>query len=250
MELNMNNIPKRKRSGTLYEYPSDIVKSRDAQLMFGGSSKKCRKTVNEDDEGDDGDEPGIDFTKIFKRSSPDENSYVIDNNIYFTDDITMDTINKLIKQIRSLEKKLILIGINLKISPPPIILHITSNGGSVIAALKCVNLIKSLTVEIHSVIDSYAASAATLISVCCDKRLMNKYSSVMVHEIRSCTSWNKLSELQDEVGNITKMMEQLKDIYAEHTNLTRSQLSKLLRRDIDWTPQEALKYGIIDEILE
>ena len=157
--------------------------------------------------------------------------------------------NKLIKQIRSLEKKLIIMGINLKIIPPPIILHITSNGGSVIAALKCVNLIKSLSIEIHSVIDSYAASAATLISVCCNKRYMNKYSSVLVHELRSSTTWSRLSDLQDEVGNMTKMMEQLKDIYVKHTKLTRSQLSKLLRRDIDWTPEEALKNGIIDEIL-
>ena len=71
----------------------------------------------------------------------------------------------------------------------------------------------------------------------------------MVHELRSSTTWSRLSDLQDEVGNMTKMMEQLKDIYVEHTKLTRSQLSKLLRRDIDWTPDQALKNGIIDEII-
>ena len=233
MELNMNYNRKRRDS------------TKESKVIFGGNNKRSKKASNDSDE----EEPEIDFSKIFKKNSPDENSYVIDNNIYFTDDITMDTMNKLIKQIRSLEKKLIIMGINLKIIPPPIILHITSNGGSVIAALKCVNLIKSLSIEIHSVIDSYAASAATLISVCCNKRYMNKYSSVLVHELRSSTTWSRLSDLQDEVGNMTKMMEQLKDIYVKHTKLTRSQLSKLLRRDIDWTPEEALKNGIIDEIL-
>jgi ATP-dependent protease ClpP protease subunit len=234
MELNMTHNRKRQNS------------IKDSNVMFGGNIKRSKKASNESDD----DEPEIDFSKIFKKNSPDENSYVVDNNIYFTDDITMDTMNKLIKQIRSLEKKLIIMGLNLKITPPPIILHITSNGGSVIAALKCVNLIKSLSIEIHSIIDSYAASAATLISVCCNKRYMNKYSSVMIHELRSQTNWNKLSELQDEVGNMTKMMEQLKDIYVEHTKLTRSQLSKLLRRDIDWSPIQALDNGLIDEILE
>jgi len=234
MELNMNYNRKRR----------DSVK--ESKVMFGGDIKRSKKASNDTDD----EEPEIDFSKIFKKNSPDENSYVVDNNIYFTDDITMDTMNKLIKQIRSLEKKLIIMGLNLKITPPPIILHITSNGGSVIAALKCVNLIKSLSIEIHSIIDSYAASAATLISVCCNKRYMNKYSSVMIHELRSQTNWNKLSELQDEVGNMTKMMEQLKDIYVEHTKLTRSQLSKLLRRDIDWSPIQALDNGLIDEILE
>ena len=241
MEVN-KNIMKRRRSGTLYEYPADMM-AKDNKIMFGGKKNSIKNDEGSEDEG-------IDFGKLFKRQSPEENSYIVDNNIYFTDDITMDTMNKLIKQIRSLEKKLIMMGLNLKISPPPIILHITSNGGSVIAALKCINLIKSLTIDIHSVIDSFAASAATLISVCCDKRLMNKYSSLLIHELRSQTSWNKLSELQDEVGNMTKMMEQLKDIYAEHTNLTRSQLSKILRRDIEWSPQEAMKNGLIDEIIE
>ncbi len=243
MEVN-KNIMKRRRSVTLYEYPADMM-AKESKVIFG-----CKKNTVKNEDDDDGDEPGIDFSRLFKKNSPEENSYVVDNNIYFTDDITMDTMNKLIKQIRSLEKKLIMMGINLKISPPPIVLHITSNGGSVIAALKCINLIKSLTVDIYSVIDSFAASAATLISVCCDKRLMNKYSSLLIHELRSQTSWNKLSELQDEVGNMTKMMEQLKDIYAEHTNMTRSQLSKILRRDIEWSPQEALKNGLIDEIIE
>ena len=243
MEVN-KNIMKRRRSVTLYEYPADMM-AKESKVIFG-----CNKNTVKNEDDDDGDEPGIDFSRLFKKNSPEENSYVVDNNIYFTDDITMDTMNKLIKQIRSLEKKLIMMGINLKISPPPIVLHITSNGGSVIAALKCINLIKSLTVDIYSVIDSFAASAATLISVCCDKRLMNKYSSLLIHELRSQTSWNKLSELQDEIGNMTKMMEQLKDIYAEHTNMTRSQLSKILRRDIEWSPQEALKNGLIDEIIE
>jgi ATP-dependent protease ClpP protease subunit len=233
---------KRRRSVTLYEYPTDMM-AKESKVIFGG-----KKSSPMNDEGSE--DEGIDFGKLFKRQSPEENSYVVDNNIYFTDDITMDTINKLIKQIRSLEKKLIMMGLNLKISPPPIVLHITSNGGSVIAALKCINLIKSLTIDIHSVIDSFAASAATLISVCCDKRLMNKYSSLLIHELRSQTSWSKLSDLQDEVGNMTKMMEQLKDIYAEHTNMTRSQLSKILRRDIEWSPQEAMKHGLIDEIVE
>jgi len=222
------------------------TKDIDDKVMFGNMNKKLKNNSNDDDDED----PEFDITKIFKKNVPDENSYVVDNNIYFTDDITMDTMNKLIKQIRTLEKKLIIMGFNLKIKPPPIILNITSNGGSVIAALKCVNLIKSLSIEIHSVIDSYAASAATLISTVCNKRFMNKYSSVMIHELSSATSWARFSDLQDQVENMAKMMEQIKDIYVTHTNIKRSTLSKLLKRDIDWTPEEALKNGLIDEIIE
>lgn len=248
MEVNMNNMSsmKRRRSGTLYEYPTDLVKSKDAQLMFGGSSKKCRKTVNEDD---DEDEPGIDFTKIFKRGSSDDNSYITDNNIYFNDDISMETINKLNKQLRTLQTKLVTMATNLNIDPPPIKLHITSNGGSVFAAFRAINCIKSLNVEVHSIVDGYAASAATLISVCCDKRYINEYSNMLIHELRSSTSWNKMSELEDEVENMKNVMNQIKDIYVEHTNLSRAELNKLLKRDMDWDVKQCLKAGLVDEII-
>lgn len=248
MEVNMNNITsiKRRRSGTLYEYPTDIIKSKDAKLMFGGSSKKSRKTVNQDD---DEEEPGIDFTKIFKRGSSDDNSYITDNNIYFNDDISMETINKLNKQLRTLQTKLVTMATNLNIDPPPIKLHITSNGGSVFAAFRAINCIKSLNVEVHSIVDGYAASAATLISVCCDKRYINAYSNMLIHELRSSTSWNKMSELEDEVENMKNVMNQIKDIYVEHTNLSRAELNKLLKRDMDWDVNQCLKAGLVDEII-
>ena len=239
MEVNNN---KRRRSGTLYEYPKDMLKSKDSKIVFSG---KKSKTENSED-----GEEGIDFSTLFKRQSPEDNSYVVDNNIYFNDDITMETINKLNKQMRSLQTKLISMSINLNIEPPPIRLHITSDGGSVFAAFKAINCMKSLSVDVHTIVDGYAASAATMISVCGDKRYINKYSNMLIHELRSATSWNKMSELQDEVENMKKIMEQIKDIYVEHTNLTRVELTRLLKRDMDWDVQKCIQSGLVDEIIE
>jgi len=232
MEVNMNST-KRTRSG---------------QVMFGGnnpSGKKPNVTNNEEEE-----ETGIDFSKLFKRGSSEDNSYVVDNNIYFNDDITMETINKLTKQMRALQTKLLAMAFSLKIEPPPIRLHITSDGGSVFAAYRAINCIKSLSVEVHTIIDGFAASAATLISVCGDKRYINKYSNMLIHELRSSTSWNKMSELEDEIENLKHVMNQIKDIYVEHTSLTRTELSKLLKRDMEWDADKCLQAGLVDEILE
>ena len=244
MEVNNNNM-KRRRSCTLYEYPEDMIKNKESNILF--SSKKVKQNVLKNDESED---EGIDFSKLFKRGSTEDNSYVVDNNIYFNDDITMETINKLNKQMRALQTKLLSMSTNLNIEPPPIKLHITSNGGSVFAAFRAINCMKSLSLEVHTIVDGYAASAATMISVCGDKRYINKYSNMLIHELRSATSWNKMSELEDEIQNMKKIMDQIKDIYVEHTNLTRGELNKLLKRDIDWSPVECLKAGLIDEIIE
>jgi len=72
---------------------------------------------------------------------------------------------------------------------------------------------------------------------------------MLIHELRSATSWNKMSELEDEISNLKKTMENIKDIYAEHTKITRSELSKILKKDIDWDAKECLKRGLVDEII-
>jgi ATP-dependent protease ClpP protease subunit len=243
MEVN-KNIMKRRRSVTLYEYPADMMKAKDSKIIFGSKRAAPGHT------NDESDDEGIDFSKLFKRGSTEDNSYVVDNNIYFNDDISMETINKLNKQMRSLQTKLLTMASNLNIEPPPIRLHITSNGGSVFAAFRCINCMKALTVHVHTIVDGYAASAATMISVCGDKRYINKYSNMLIHELRSATSWNKMSELEDEVENMKKIMDQIKDIYVEHTNLTRAELNKLLKRDMDWDVKKCLQAGLVDEILE
>ena len=172
MDLGM----KRKRSGTLYEYPNDMTKNKESNILFTSNTSKHIVSKN-----DDSEDEGIDFSKLFKRGSTEDNSYVVDNNIYFNDDITMDTINKLNKQMRALQTKLVAMGTNLNIEPPPIRLHITSNGGSVFAAFRAINCMKALSVEVHTIVDGYAASAATMISVCGDKRYINKYSNMLIY---------------------------------------------------------------------
>ena len=62
MDLGM----KRKRSGTLYEYPSDMSKNKESNILF---SSKVRNEESDDE--------GIDFSKLFKRGSTEDNSFRI-----------------------------------------------------------------------------------------------------------------------------------------------------------------------------
>jgi ATP-dependent protease ClpP protease subunit len=236
---------KRRRSVTLYEYPAYMMKSKQNKIMFGGKNNKT--TANEDD--DDGDEPGIDFSKLFKKNTGDE-SYIVDNKIYFTDDITKESITKLNKQLLSLQSKLINMSNSLGIDQIPIKLYLSSHGGCLDSTLRCINTIKSLTIPLHTIVDSYAASGCTLISVVADRRYIRKYSTFLIHELRSGVSWNKYSEIENEVQNMKTYMEMIKDIYATHTKLTRAQLSVMLKKDVYFTPLQCRDYGLVDEIIE
>lgn len=246
MEVNMNRFSKRTRSERIYDYPGEM--KNNEKIMFGGNLNKKTKVIKVSDEDDD-EEHGIDFTKLFKKNTGDE-SYIVDNKIYFTDDITNESITKLNKQILSLQTKLINMSNNLGIDQIPIKLYLSSYGGSLDATFRCINTIKSLTIPLYTIVDSYAASGCTLISVVADRRYMTKYSTFLIHELRSGVSWNKYSEIENEVQNMKTYMEMIKDIYASHTKLTRSQLSMMLKKDVQWTPTQCLAYGLIDEIIE
>jgi ATP-dependent protease ClpP protease subunit len=207
------------------------------------SEDKKRKVMD-----DDSDDDGFSFPSIFKSMGSDS-CYSKDNNIYFNDDISMETVSKLNKEIRALEQKLQIQALKMGTEPPPIKLHLTTYGGSVHAAFSAIACIKSCKVPIHSVIDGYVASAGTLISVCASKRYIHRHSAMLIHELRSST-WGKMSVIEEEVENMKKMMVKLKDIYVEHTKLTTAQLDRILKKDNDWYSDECLKKGLVDEIIE
>lgn len=215
-----------------------------ANVFASKRTKKDVEPANDEEEG----EGDFDIGKLFKMPS-NPACYTIDNNIYFNDDISMETVSALNKEIRQLQNKLLGVSIKMGIEPPPIKLHITTYGGSVHAAFSAIGCIKSSKVPVHTVIDGYVASAGTLISVCGAKRYMHKHSSMLIHELRSGT-WGKMSVIEDEVENLKKMMTKIKDIYTDHTKLKKKDLDTILKKDNDWYAEECLKNGLVDELIE
>jgi ATP-dependent Clp protease protease subunit len=206
------------------------------------------KKVKEEETNDGSDGEGdIDISKLFRGPS-NPACYTIDNNIYFNDDISMETVTTLNKELRNLQNKLLMVSIKMGIEPPPIKLHLTTYGGSVHAAFSVIGCIKSSRVPVHTVIDGYVASAGTLISVCGAKRYMHKHSSMLIHELRSGT-WGKMSVIEEEYENLKKMMTKIKDLYLEHTKLKKKDLDAILKKDNDWYADECLKSGLVDELI-
>jgi ATP-dependent Clp protease protease subunit len=208
-------------------------------------TKQIEKKQVENDDDDEGD--GFDISKLFKGPS-NPSCYTIDNNIYFNDDISMETVSLLNKEIRNLQNKLLTVSIKMGIEPPPIKLHLTTYGGSVHAAFSAISCIQSCKVDVHTVIDGYVASAGTLISVCGKKRFIHKHSSMLIHELRSGT-WGKMSVLEEEFENLKKMMDKIKTIYVENSKLKKKELDVILKKDSDWYADECLKHGLVDEII-
>jgi len=129
-------------------------------------------------------------------------------------------------------------------------LYIQSPGGSLLPTLAVVDEIKTLDIPVHTYIRGYAASAATLLSVVGEKRYMYSHSVMMIHGIKlNGQRSDSLLDVKDLNSNVDLFMQIIKNIYLENTKISEEQLENFFYRDKWISANEALSYGLIDEII-
>ena len=151
-------------------------------------------------------------------------------------------------ELKILEKKLLCMSIQFDIPVPEIKIHINSEGGDLFAGLSMSDAIRVCKVPVTTIIEGEAASAATIISVVADKRMITKNSHMLIHQM-STGFWGKYNEFLDEMQNQKTLMDIMKKIYNEYTNITIKELNVCLKKDIYWTPEYCLNNGLVDEII-
>ena len=178
-----------------------------------------------------------------------------DNHIYFYDDVNSRSILLLIKYIKNLNDKLCLIKEDLKIKYNSnidlnIYLHINSGGGYITDAFAAIDYIKKSKIPIVSIIDGYAASAATFLSIICHKRIITNFSTMLIHQLSSSLE-GTFHRLSDDNENNIYLQNQIKKLYIENSKgkLTDKKLNKILKHDLMWNAEKCLKYGLVDEIV-
>lgn len=130
----------------------------------------------------------------------------------------------------------------------PIKLHIQSGGGMLMPTFYVCDLIKNIDTPVHIYIDGFVASAASLISVCGDKRFMTEHSFMLIHQLQSQSS-GRLDEMKDEISNLDFFMENAKDIYLKNSKISKTTLDKLLSNELWINASQCLQLGLIDEII-
>ena len=164
---------------------------------------------------------------------------MFNNHIYFYTDVNTKNIlelNMMINEINHCELKF-----------DDIFIHIQSYGGDVYEALSAVDTILNSEIPVTTIVEGFAASAATLISISGDYRYIFRHASMLVHQLRGGT-YGKKCDLDDEHDNIQKLDKLLKNIYKDHTTMKMKQIDELIKKEITLDPNTCLKYGLADEI--
>lgn len=207
------------------------------------TKKSITKTQFKNDSNDEGEEDKEELVNC------------VENHIYLYCYINNKSILSLITHIKTLNVKLSNIKNDLNIKYDVsvdlnIYLHINSNGGYITDALAAINYIEKSKIPIVSIIDGYAASAATLLSVSCSKRQITKYSSMLIHQL-SGSYEGTYEKMKDDNINNKYLFNLMKNIYIKNSNnkLTHTKLNKFLKHDLMWGADICLKNGLVDEII-
>jgi len=131
--------------------------------------------------------------------------------------------------------------------------HIVFNspGGSVYDGLALFDFLKSLQVAGHEITTEAVGMAASMGGILLQAgnwRVLGRHSWMLIHEIQGINVGNTSTQ-DDNVGRMKRLQEQMIDIYAERSTMTRRQIkSRWSRKDWWLDAEEALKLGFIDEI--
>jgi len=170
------------------------------------------------------------------------------STIFYYTGISKPHILELNKHLHNLETVHLTNSFKLDTDPANIKLRINSGGGSIVAGVAGMDNIRTLKIPVHTIIDGFCASAATFLSVVGVRRTITKNSFMLIHQL-STRFWGKYEEFEDEKKNMDMVMEMIRRIYLEYTNVPKRELDKILKHDLFLDAEKCLKWGMVDEII-
>ena len=129
-------------------------------------------------------------------------------------------------------------------------IYINSPGGSVTAGLGIYDTMQFISSDVATICTGMAASMGAVLLVAGQegKRSALPHSRVMIHQPLGGVQ-GQASDIEIEAREIIKTKKELYESLAQNTGKTLEQIEKDADRDYWMTAQEALEYGMVDEIL-
>jgi len=185
---------------------------------------------------------------VIERSSRGERSYdifsrlLMDRIVFLGSAINDDVANVIIAQLLFLQSD----------SPEKdIYLYINSPGGSVYAGMAIYDTMKFLSCDVNTYCMGIAASMGSFLlsAGTKGKRYALPNSRIMLHQ-PSGGSQGTAADIEIQARELLYIRERMNLIYAENTGQTVEQIASDLDRDRFMSPDEAVKYGLIDQVIQ
>ncbi len=131
-----------------------------------------------------------------------------------------------------------------------IYLYINSPGGFITSGLAVYDAIQYVTPDVSTICFGQASSMGAVLLACGaqEKRYALPHARIMLHQ-----PWGGIegqaSDIAIQAREIVRMKETLNEILKHHTGQSLDKVQQDTERDFFMSPEQAIKYGIIDEVI-
>ncbi|AGF73230.1 ATP-dependent Clp protease proteolytic subunit [Corynebacterium halotolerans] len=133
-----------------------------------------------------------------------------------------------------------------------ITMYINSPGGSFTALMAIYDTMQYVRPDVQTVCLGQAASAAAVLLAAGapGKRAALPNTRVLIHQPATQGVQGQVSDLEIQAAEIERMRRLMETTLAKHTNRTADQVREDTDRDKILTAEDAVEYGIIDQVFE
>ena len=131
--------------------------------------------------------------------------------------------------------------------------YINSPGGSITDGMAIVDTMNYIKCPVSTICVGLAASMGSVLLTCGakGKRFATPNSEILIHQpLISGGLAGQTTEIKIHADHMVKTREKLNKLLSEKTGQSLEQIEKDTERDHYMTAQEALEYGLIDEIID
>jgi ATP-dependent Clp protease, protease subunit len=131
-------------------------------------------------------------------------------------------------------------------------IYINSPGGSFTSLMAIYDTMQFIRPEIETVCLGQAASAAAVVLAAgtTGRRLAVPNARVLIHQPATEVVQGQVSDLEIHAAEVARVRRQMEEALAHHTGRSVEQVHEDIDRDRILTAQEAVDYGLVDEIIQ
>lgn len=120
--------------------------------------------------------------------------------------------------------------------------HINSYGGDVAEGLAIYNTLKNSNKKVTTYCDGFACSAASVIFMAGDERIINEASLLMIHNAWTLASGNA-NDFRKRADDLDKITQASINAYMRHVSISEEELKALMDQETWITAEEAVIWG-------
>lgn len=133
--------------------------------------------------------------------------------------------------------------------PEPVQLHMSAPDGELAAAFAIVDAIDALRVPVHAIVTSEVGGAAVAVLTAAKRRAAFRHARIRLAEPRVATVAGTADQVTAAAGQYLRELEELAVRLAEVTGQPRSRIEDDLSAGRILTADQAVEYGLINEIV-